>query len=739
MLEPSELAPSRPRKPLRHLLTAFAVLGCFTQSQAANLLTGGDAVDGWILPSAANVVFAVGMGTTGATLQGVTFTTSSPQLSGATSNYAATLSYSSPSADDTALATIGNRLAFSGGDRNLTMTLLTPGQTYQLDQLFTAGGYSQRSMQVFVDGDGNGTVDATPIDTLNLSNPNNVFLVRTTAIADTAGTIRVRLSAFNNTGGGGFAADGTVFSGVVLSTIPAPPVLLSFTPADGSTTPATADLVATFNEPIAIGTGNITIKNLTDTTETVITLPDSQVTVSGAVLTINPNLDLVEGKIYAIQIAAGAIKDLENAPFAGILDDTTWNFATAAATPTTTTVVSSGTPSIYGSSVTFTATVNPVPSGGTVQFYNGINYVGSPVAVNTTTGVATVSTTTLGVVGPNEITADYSGYQIYDPSTTAASITQVVGKAPLTVTANFALRLPNTANPDPLTYVITGYQNGENIGTSGVSGTPALSTTAVLASPVGSYPITCAGGDLTAVNYSFTLVDGTLSVVDALPTTLLTGGDAADGWILPSAANVVFAVGMGTTGATLQGVTFTTSSPQLSGVAGSRYGVTLSYPSPSADDTALATVGNRLAFSGGNMNLTMTILTPGQTYQLDQLFTAGGYSPRSMQVFVDGDGNGTVDATPIDTLNLSNPNNVFLVRTTAIADTAGTIRVRLTPFDNDPGGGFNPDGTVLSGVVLSTIVSSGFTTWADANAGGQTAGEDFDNDGVENGIEFFMG
>jgi hypothetical protein len=82
MLEPSELAPSRPRKPLRHLLTAFAVLGCFTQSQAATLLTGGDAADGWILPSAANVVFAVGMGTTGATLQGVTFTTSSPQLSG---------------------------------------------------------------------------------------------------------------------------------------------------------------------------------------------------------------------------------------------------------------------------------------------------------------------------------------------------------------------------------------------------------------------------------------------------------------------------------------------------------------------------------------------------------------------------------------------------------------------------------------------------------------------------------
>ncbi len=33
----------------------------------------------------------------------------------------------------------------------------------------------------------------------------------------------------------------------------------------------------------------------------------------------------------------------------------------------------------------------------------------------------------------------------------------------------------------------------------------------------------------------------------------------------------------------------------------------------------------------------------------------------------------------------------------------------------------------------------GFGTWASANAGGQTPGEDYDNDGVANGIEYFMG
>lgn len=207
-------------------IAAFAILGCSTHSQAATLLTGGDAADGWILPSAGDVIFAVGMGNTGATLQGVTFTTSSPQLSGATGFFGVSLSYPSPSADDTALAAIGNRLHFSGGVTNLTMTLLNPGQTYQLDQLFTAGGFTERSMQVFIDSDGDGTVDATAIDTLNLSNPNNVFLVRTTAKADLNGTIRVQLTPFNNTGGGGFAGDGTVLSAVVLSIVPEPSAAL---------------------------------------------------------------------------------------------------------------------------------------------------------------------------------------------------------------------------------------------------------------------------------------------------------------------------------------------------------------------------------------------------------------------------------------------------------------------------------------------------------------------------------
>jgi autotransporter-associated beta strand protein len=45
-----------------------------------------------------------------------------------------------------------------------------------------------------------------------------------------------------------------------------------------------------------------------------------------------------------------------------------------------------------------------------------------------------------------------------------------------------------------------------------------------------------------------------------------------------------------------------------------------------------------------------------------------------------------------------------------------------------------------TGVVSVTTGPAGYTTWADANgAAGQTMDQDHDNDGVKNGVEYFMG
>ncbi len=112
-----------------------------------------------------------------------------------------------------------------------------------------------------------------------------------------------------------------------------PVIVPPTTPADDAADIATnTQLVALFDEPILAGAGNITIRNLTGGTETIIPVGDPQVQISGSTLTIVPPTDLAPGADHAIRIDAGALTDSLGNPFAGIDDDTTWNFTTAADT-----------------------------------------------------------------------------------------------------------------------------------------------------------------------------------------------------------------------------------------------------------------------------------------------------------------------------------------------------------------------------------------------------------------------
>ena len=103
---------------------------------------------------------------------------------------------------------------------------------------------------------------------------------------------------------------------------------------------------------------------------------------------------------------------------------------------TSTALTSSLNPSIYGQSVTFTATVSPVVAGatptGTVQFSIDFVNVGAPVALSGT-GVATLATTAMQA-GSHSVVATYSGSLTYATSTTTP-LTQVVNKASTTTTA----------------------------------------------------------------------------------------------------------------------------------------------------------------------------------------------------------------------------------------------------------------------------------------------------------------
>lgn len=120
------------------------------------------------------------------------------------------------------------------------------------------------------------------------------------------------------------------FTTTVIDTTP-PAVSGVFSPADNATgVGVDANLQVTFNETIAAGVGNIVITNLTDggAATSIAVMDGTQVSISGAMLTVNPTASLLAGKQYAVLIGSGVIEDLSGNSFAGIASATTWNFQT---------------------------------------------------------------------------------------------------------------------------------------------------------------------------------------------------------------------------------------------------------------------------------------------------------------------------------------------------------------------------------------------------------------------------
>src|SRR5205814_7308917 len=119
---------------------------------------------------------------------------------------------------------------------------------------------------------------------------------------------------------------------------------------------------------------------------------------------------------------------------------------------------------------------------------------------------------------------DAANYSVTQPSATAS-----ITKATLTVTADNKTRTSTVSNPT-LTASYTNFVGGETLATSGVTGSPALSTTTT--NVAGTYPITISAGTLSAGNYNFTYVDGVLTVTAGTATKLLVllpGETAAPG------------------------------------------------------------------------------------------------------------------------------------------------------------------------------------------------------------------
>jgi hypothetical protein len=114
------------------------------------------------------------------------------------------------------------------------------------------------------------------------------------------------------------------FNGVVV--LPVVPLLISTNPVDNFTlvSPSLTTFTASFDNPITVGTGNFTVKNLTDVTNVVI--PNANISTSGNNATIT-GISLLPGKNYAVQYDSTLFQN-QGIKCLGIYNDVLWNFAT---------------------------------------------------------------------------------------------------------------------------------------------------------------------------------------------------------------------------------------------------------------------------------------------------------------------------------------------------------------------------------------------------------------------------
>src|SRR5207244_4128161 len=176
----------------------------------------------------------------------------------------------------------------------------------------------------------------------------------------------------------------------------------------------------------------------------------------------------------------------------GTLASTNYTFTSVNGTLTvnkaTLTVTADSTARGYGD-------VNPAFTASYSGFKNGETLATTvlPASPSLTTPATGTST-----VGSYPITAGIGTLASTNYTFTSVNGTLTVNKATLTVTPDNTARGYGDANP-AFTASYSAFKNGETLATSGVTGSPSLTTTATAASAVGSYPITAGVGTLAKI------------------------------------------------------------------------------------------------------------------------------------------------------------------------------------------------------------------------------------------------
>ena len=207
---------------------------------------------------------------------------------------------------------------------------------------------------------------------------------------------------------------------------------------------------------------------------------------------------------------------------------------------TATTLASSNNPSLFGQSVTFTATVAVVAPGigtptGTVTFNDSQGVINSACSAQSLSGgIATCVTSALTASGsPDSVTATYNGDSNSLPSNTSNTVSQVIKSGTttaltsssnalvfgesVTFTATITATAPGVGNPTGMVAFTDGATAIGGCSSQTVSG--GIATCVTNALPVGSHSVTATyGGDTNFQSSASSAVNQTVNRASTITT-----------------------------------------------------------------------------------------------------------------------------------------------------------------------------------------------------------------------------
>ena len=285
------------------------------------------------------------------------------------------------------------------------------------------------------------------------------------------------------------------------------PTINSSVPAigGGGTINSPDNIVLTYSEAVQKGSGNITIGAIT------IPVSSAQVSIAGAVVTINPTADLLTGTAYTLSFPAGVFQDLAGNNAGSFM----LNFNTAAALDTTPPVLGSSVPADSATGVAVGANIVLIYSeavqkgSGSITLSSG----GGMVTISVSSALVSVSGTVV-TINPSVDLLDGTSYTLSFPT---GVFHDLAGNNAGSFTLNFATAaaLDTTAPTVSSSVPAAG-------GTLESTANIVLTYNEAVQVGSGSITITASGGTTVTIPLSSTQVSIAGAVVTINPTTALT-------------------------------------------------------------------------------------------------------------------------------------------------------------------------------------------------------------------------